>query len=901
MKKLFTLFTLFTAFTMFQVQNKVSAQTLGCKSNLTAFSRTFEYLSSGTEVTDIESDCASKTGIPLGFNFKFGPCGSQSTHNTVQVSSNGWINLGAAVSGCQPVAGSGVAPQTIFPGLWPFYGQSAQVSGAYGGVATYSTDVLSSGNKVFTMEWKNWRITANSSTSGVGYYVISFQVKLYEGSNLIEYCYKIESTSSGSGPVNLYLVGMGKQKPSSYTSPYPATPCPGYDYFMMNNPISTPTINRGGSWGAAQAGLPNDNQVLQFYQACCGKPAAGVISQPDSVCACQPFVAKLSGATPNPFTTYGVHYQWQTASSSSGPWSDITGGTATSQYFAGICASADTFVRVIVTCDSSGLSDTTPVKHITLITQPYNCYCYSAASIDDNLSGVNIGNVKIINKGNDTLLNNGSGTPGYLNKQFFHSYTLNTGVRPIPALNRDSVYKYSVMGITRDTFAFAGSGVATYIDWNKDGVYNTSTELANFNIISGTSAQFISSISVPSWAMKDTLGMRVVMKKGAATASDVPPCGAYTEGETEDYLVVVQDPICPGPLYAGKAYITDTSMCDGYTTTVWDTAHARSMSQMHWEWEYSLDNTNWANVTPSSRMKDTITPVVRQNTYYRLRIVCEATRDTIYSNKLFIKRKEPYKCYCHSIANGTGGADSSDIGTFKIGTYTFNTGGAHVRNPEAIRLRTDRTDLTPMDLWADTKYDIAVYHTLVTPTHGDARISVFIDYNHNLIYDVPAELVWTATSTYANFYPHDTIRIPAAVIPNVATGLRVVLNNNMGGSNPNDFGCDEFTSGEIEDYLVILHRRTTGIADVTNVDNLQIYPNPNNGQFTVSFNAPNAIADVSVSVTSITGQQIMLEQYQSIGSSFNHSYDLSGKVAGGVYFITLTTDGQKSVQKLIIK
>lgn len=886
MKKLVTLFNLALMLLILGSQKSYGQLEIGCKMNLNAYLGTFEYLSSGTRIPDIEGSCLTKTGVPIGFTFRFGPCGSTVGYTSVQVGSNGWLKFGGAAGACT-MGTSTTMP--ISPGVWAMFA-TAGMDGS-SGTATYETQTLSSGNRVFVMEWKNWRLAAGSSG---GYLGISFQIKLYEGSNMVEYAYKWESGTAASSDAitNVYMTGMATNKFSA------AKPC--YDWFIMNPPITTPIINRTGAYGPSQSVRPNDNQVLQYYQACCGKPAAGTITQPDSVCACQPFVAKLSGATPNPFANYGVRYQWQTAPSATGPWANITGGTGTSQYFSGICGSADTFVRVIVYCDSSGMNDTTPVKRIGLISKPYNCYCYSSATIDDNLNMVNIGNVTLTNKAGTDLINSGTGTPGFLNKQFFRPYTLKTNIRPIAALNRDSSYKYKVMGITKDTFAFAGSGVATYIDWDKDGAYNASTELANFNMISGTSAEFTSTISVPSWAKKDTLGMRVVMKKGAATAGDVPPCGGFTEGETEDYLIVIQDPICPGPLNAGRAFISDTSMCDGYITTVWDTGHARGMSQMNWVWEYSLDNVIWATLSGTA-FKDTITPVVRQNTYYRMRMICEATKDTIYSNKVFIKRKEPYKCYCYSIANGTAGADSSDISAFKLGSYVFNSGGPHLRNPESIRLRTDYTDRTPMELWSDTKYEIAVYHTLNTVNHGDARISVFIDYNHNLIYDIPSEMVWTKTSTYGDFFPHDTIKIPVAVIPNTITGLRVVLNNDMNANLANDFGCGEFTSGEIEDYLVIFRRGTTQIGELNNVENLQIFPNPNSGEFTVSFSAGSTIAEASVAVTSITGQQVMFEQYKGVSNTFSRNYNLSGKVAAGVYFVTVMADGQKTVQKLIIK
>jgi hypothetical protein len=875
MKKLFTFFKATTLLLSLLFSMSSTAQKISCPLIVNPFLRDYLYLSTGTSVDDIETDEATKT-IPIGFTFRIGVCGSKKSYTNIQVSSNGWAKLvGVATSGAAPNSNSTIG-FTMWPGFGVFWGN---LSGT-GGEASYETELLPSGLKVFTMEWKNWRWDPTATSA-----CISFQLKLYEGSDIAEYCYKTESGSiAGTNTATICYVD---NKPPAST----AATC--YDFIIFTGIGPVPVVNRSGAWGPGLTTIPPNNQVYQFYQSCCGKPTAGVISQPDSVCAGSPFTAKTAGTTPNPFATYGVRYQWQVAASATGPWVDL-GTSITQDFTSGIYN--DTFLRMIVICDSSNLSDTTPVKHITLITQSYNCYCYSSATND--VLTVNIGNIKLITAGKDTLLNNGVASPSFINKGPYRPYTLFTGLRPIKEINRDTTYTFSVMGVTRDTFAFSSSGVALYIDYNNDGAYNAATELAAFKIISGTSSSFITSFAVPTTAVLDTVGMRVILKKGAATSADVPPCGSYADGETEDYLINITNPTCPGPLSAGTAYISDTSICDGYSTMVWDTAHAKNMAKMHWEWEYSLDNVIWANV-PGSKFKDTIEPVVRQSTYYRLRMVCEYTQDTIYSNKTFIKLKAPYKCYCYSLAAGKS-SDSSDISTVILGTFTANTGGPHLKNPKSIRMRTDYTDLPAIELYSQDTYPIAVYHTLKTTSHADAKISVFMDFNHNLKYDGASEMIWSKTTSSTDFYPHDNITIPVTVIPNVETGMRVVLNNDLGSGNPNDIGCDEFVSGEIEDFLLIFRRKSTGIGEITNVDNLQIYPNPNNGQFTISFKAVKAIKEATVMVTNITGQQIYSESYTNINSTFNKGVNLGAQPAG-VYFITLIADGQKSVNKLIIR
>lgn len=885
MKKLNIVFKASTLLIALLLSIRSSAQDLlGCEIVYSNFSRTFEYLTDGTRVNDIESTCGAKSGIPLGFTFKFGPTVSKAGYTTVQVSSAGWIKFGAALSGCS----EDVSTKNVYPGLWLFYGKKMNGSA---GQATYYTELLPSGLKVFTMEWKDWTwdsVAVSPATS----FRFSAQIKLYEGSDVIEYCFKRETGSTAVSGSNPYMMGMGVIHPSAAAT----APCPGYNMFTIAGgsiPV-TPTVNRTGSYGASQMDFPNTNDVYQFYQKCSGKPSAGLISQPDSVCVGSPFVLRTSGSTPNPFPSYGVSYQWQASPSSTGPWSDIVGATAVSHSFPGVYN--DTFFRLIVYCANSNRYDTSAPHHITLITKSYNCYCYGASTND--ILNVNINKFNLITKGNDTLFNVGDNSPSFINKGIYYPYTLNTGLAPIRQINRDTTYTFSVVGKTRDSFSFASSGVALYIDYNGDGIYNASSELASFQVISGTKADFVTTFTVPPTAKLDTVGMRIVMTKGVTTASAMSPCGAFADGEVEDYIIEIANPKCPGPISAGTSYISDTSICINYPATVWNIGHGLNMSKMYWAWESSLDNILWTEMA-SSRFMDTIQPIIRQTTYFRMKTVCEFTQDTIFSNTVNVKAKKPFKCYCYSLANGGQNADSSDISTFNIGKFTSSVGGPHLKNPKSIRQRTDFTDLPAIELYSQDKYNISVYHTLKSYNHSDAKVSVFMDFNHDMQYSA-SELIWSTTTTSTNYYPHDSITIPVRVIPDVETGMRVVLNNDLGTNNPNDIGCDEFVSGEIEDYLVIFRRRGTNITELANVDNLQIYPNPSNGNFMVTFNTKSNLQTAQIVINTISGQQVFSETYNNINNSFVKEINLKNQ-ATGMYFITIVADGQKQVHKLMIK
>jgi hypothetical protein len=79
--------------------------------------------------------------------------------------------------------------------------------------------------------------------------------------------------------------------------------------------------------------------------------------------------------------------------------------------------------------------------------------------------------------------------------------------------------------------------IEVYIDYNHDGVYTEPDEIA-FSSASTSSNTVTGTFMVPFTAVPSFTGMRVVMVE-SGSASSVQPCGTYTWGETEDYLVLI--------------------------------------------------------------------------------------------------------------------------------------------------------------------------------------------------------------------------------------------------------------------------------------------------------------------------------------------------------------------------
>lgn len=91
---------------------------------------------------------------------------------------------------------------------------------------------------------------------------------------------------------------------------------------------------------------------------------------------------------------------------------------------------------------------------------------------------------------------------------------------------------------------------------------------------------------------------------------------------------------------------------------------------------------------------------------------------------------------------------------------------------------------------------------------------------------------------------------------------------------------------------------TTGIEDANNVFGLSIYPNPNDGNFTVNFNTAIK-GDYKVELTNALGQLIFKDELKQYSGEYHKKLSVVdyGK---GVYTITLTNEKNEVVKKIIV-
>lgn len=84
--------------------------------------------------------------------------------------------------------------------------------------------------------------------------------------------------------------------------------------------------------------------------------------------------------------------------------------------------------------------------------------------------------------------------------------------------------------------------VKVFIDFNNNGVFETSEQVAASGVLSGASQTFTANIVTPTTlVIGNTSLMRVIVQEATAV-SDVNACGNYSRGETQDYRVHVINP-----------------------------------------------------------------------------------------------------------------------------------------------------------------------------------------------------------------------------------------------------------------------------------------------------------------------------------------------------------------------
>ena len=299
--------------------------------SFTATTGTYTAISGGTTATLVSpstdyvaSDEGYANAIPIGFTFTYNGV----SYTNINANANGFISLGDGfvADDLENYFSNSLSAGTVSQGgtrpiiapLWDDLNLATANNLTY--VVTGSFP-----NRVFTIQWANafWDFNADNP-------VISFQVKLYETTNIIEFIYKQESgatnTTSASIGLTAARTGTGNFLSLAASSASPAT--------------STTTETRTIS------AKPATNQVYRFTPLECIAPSITQLSNVTSTSATFSWndIAGASG------------YEYATSTGANPPSS----GTATSQTsvgISGLTAGANNYFYVRTSCSDGVFSE----------------------------------------------------------------------------------------------------------------------------------------------------------------------------------------------------------------------------------------------------------------------------------------------------------------------------------------------------------------------------------------------------------------------------------------------------------------------------------------------------------------------------------------------------------------
>lgn len=167
----------------------------------------------GSTASTATGDDGSQNNIPIGFDFQFGPI----VYSTFSINTNGWIRMGGSIpSGSFSNGSLNFTGEDFRPLIAPFWDDNNRGTG----LIHYAVSGLP-GSRVLIVDWNLINLGGSGNTSSTEFG--SFQVWLFEGTNVIKYSYATVMNPAGtltatigiSGPTGFVSVTPGPASTSS--------------------------------------------------------------------------------------------------------------------------------------------------------------------------------------------------------------------------------------------------------------------------------------------------------------------------------------------------------------------------------------------------------------------------------------------------------------------------------------------------------------------------------------------------------------------------------------------------------------------------------------------------------------------------------------------------------------
>lgn len=382
---------------------------------------------------------------------------------------------------------------------------------------------------------------------------------------------------------------------SDVTNPDPASP-----------PSGTTTYNR-----------PNIQLDFISLTPCSGTPAVPTAAVSVATgCVGAAFGLSASGVS----VGSGITYQWQSAASSSGPWTNIVGATSTSY---STSTTVNTYYQLITTCSNSGMTSTSNVVSYTVTGNACQCGTYpanySSTTYDEEITSVTVGTMT----NTSTCATLAPGIGSILNR-----YSNYTGFVAGPNVQLGEVVNFS---LTQTSCGGSyNNGFQIYIDYNQDGDFADAGEQTYSQPVAATGNHTkTGSFTIPLGATQGITRMRIVNAEAAfPTTNNYANTTTFSYGETEDYCItIIAATPCAGTPEAGSASPATQQVSTGTSATL-SLSGASAMSGLTYQWQSGPSFAGpWTNIAGATSINYT-TPALTVDTYYQCIVTCTASSQT---------------------------------------------------------------------------------------------------------------------------------------------------------------------------------------------------------------------------------------------------------------------------------
>ncbi len=345
-----------------------------------------------------------------------------------------------------------------------------------------------------------------------------------------------------------------------------------------------------------------EGNFQNMNMACAGTPIAGTAAI-TATTGCPNTLFGLSVSGQSPANAPGIAYQWQSSSSATGPWANISGAVGSSYQ---TTVSATTYYQFVATCTVSGFSATTAVISYSVSGDACSCTSYITPANNctfDYISNVTFGNI------------NRNSTCDVL--------TLYTAPNPTVTAGQSYPISVSTGGDTE--------GVMAWIDYNGNGILDNATETVLGPLYAGINpATYTALVTIPVTASTGQTRLRVRCNYGSAVSSAT---ATQSFGEIEDYCINILPPVsCSGTPNSGTAGISASSGCANQAVTLSGTGLSSGVG-ISYQWQSSTTFAGTYTSIPGATLA-TLPYTVNANSFYRVITTCSASAQSATSSAI---------------------------------------------------------------------------------------------------------------------------------------------------------------------------------------------------------------------------------------------------------------------------